>query len=125
MLAATLLSVSWSAPHVLSEASCRSCTTTRYGAPSQGCRARCGPAVCGGCIDGRWQRVALATGNIIPLPPKPKLVEEEPKPYADALCTRGADVLEVTYPGPLAEYSLRRAKQAARRAAAMDGSATD
>ena len=53
--------------------------------------------------DGRRVRVSTESGAEIPLPAKPN--SWEGRDYAESLCTRRADVLEVTYK-PLPDYSL-------------------
>ena len=64
--------------------------------------------------DGVFTRISVESGTEIPVPGKP---EPLPKEYADAMCTRGSDVLEVTYT-PLPDHSTTRAR--AQLAAAED-----
>lgn len=68
--------------------------------------------------DGRAVRVSTVSGAEVPLParPEPYWANEQ---YAESLCTRRADVLEVTYK-PLPPYSLSKARRRALMAEAEE-----
>ena len=69
--------------------------------------------------DGSTVRIATGSGAVVPLPARTP--EWEGRDYAESLCTRRADVLEVTYK-PLPPYSLTQARRrAAAEAAAGSG----
>lgn len=66
-------------------------------------------------VDGRRVRIAAESGAEVPLPARPP--PWEGVDFAESLCTRRADVLEVTYK-PLPDYSLSRMRAEARAEAA-------
>lgn len=57
--------------------------------------------------DGRMVRISEESGAEVPLPPRKQEADSALKEYAEGLCTRKADVLEVTYK-PLPAFTVRR-----------------